>query len=241
MNLASAPNKARSVAGVKTPARLYNEIEHELELGAGGSQDDYEAGEEALQILRNRFPDVERRARDITEPPKLSRKAADRLAGEGEKLRREEQRRPIPGGPRQRGETHTRRPQGRTTRRAAGRRRYRSSSGTYLGQTGLPQRAQTASQMIFWTIGGIVSLVLLGMLVSDRGSGAITAGEGLLGKALNTVGNPAVDPLAGAKPSSPAVGPRLAQSAATPPPRPPVVKPGQRVPKRGGIGHRNVA
>jgi hypothetical protein len=80
MNLERARERAYSVRGRRSAARLYNEIEYELALGE--PDDGLEnAGEQALGLLEDRFPGVRGAARQIEEPPSLSRRASDALHG----------------------------------------------------------------------------------------------------------------------------------------------------------------
>ena len=80
MNLERASQRAATVRGRKSAARLYNEIENELALG---ELDDHLEiiGEQALALLEERFPGVREAAREIEEPPSLSRRAGDALDG----------------------------------------------------------------------------------------------------------------------------------------------------------------
>jgi hypothetical protein len=78
MNLERASERAHSVSGWKTAARLYNDIEYELALGEPGPRLEI-AGEAALAHLERRFPGVRQAARQIEEPPNLSRRASDAL------------------------------------------------------------------------------------------------------------------------------------------------------------------
>jgi hypothetical protein len=80
MNLERASERAYSVRGPKSAARLYNDIEYELALGEPGPRMET-AGEQALALLENRFPGVRDTARQIEEPPSLSRRAGDALHG----------------------------------------------------------------------------------------------------------------------------------------------------------------
>jgi hypothetical protein len=80
MNLERASERAQSVSGWKTAARLYNDVEYELALGEPGPRLET-AGEEALAHLERRFPGVREAARQIEEPPSLSRRAGDALHG----------------------------------------------------------------------------------------------------------------------------------------------------------------
>jgi len=92
MNLERASERAYSVPGRKSAARLYNDIEYELALGDPGRRLET-AGEQALAHLENRFPGVREAARQIEEPPSLSRRAGDALHGVS---RRTPQPRPAP-------------------------------------------------------------------------------------------------------------------------------------------------
>jgi hypothetical protein len=80
VNLERASERAHSVSGWKTAARLYNDIEYELALGEPGPRLET-AGEQALAHLESRFPGVREAARQIEEPPSLSRRAGDALHG----------------------------------------------------------------------------------------------------------------------------------------------------------------
>jgi hypothetical protein len=80
MNLQRAITRASSVARPKGAARLYNDIEYELALGEP-SQPLEDAGEQALALLEGRFPGVREAAREIEQPPSLSRRAGDALHG----------------------------------------------------------------------------------------------------------------------------------------------------------------
>jgi len=77
VNLERANERARSVPGPKNAARLYNDIEYELALG---EPDDHleTIGEQSLVTLEKRFPGVRAAAREIEEPPSLSRRAKPR-------------------------------------------------------------------------------------------------------------------------------------------------------------------
>jgi hypothetical protein len=80
MNLERASQRAATVRGPKSAARLYNEIEYELALG---EPDDHleSVGEQALALVEQRFPGVRQAAREIEHPPSLSRRAGDALHG----------------------------------------------------------------------------------------------------------------------------------------------------------------
>jgi hypothetical protein len=78
MNLERASQRAASVRGPKSAARLYNDIEYELALGEPTDRLE-DAGERALAMLEGRFPGVPEVAREIEQPPSLSRQAGDAL------------------------------------------------------------------------------------------------------------------------------------------------------------------
>lgn len=80
MNLERANERARSVPGPKNAARLYNDIEYELALGEPDDRLET-AGEQALATLEDRFPGIREEAREIEEPPSVSRRAGDTLHG----------------------------------------------------------------------------------------------------------------------------------------------------------------
>jgi hypothetical protein len=78
MNLDRAIERARFVRGPRSAARLYNDIEYELALGEPDEHLE-DAGERALALLEGRFPGVREAARELTQPPSLSRQAGDAL------------------------------------------------------------------------------------------------------------------------------------------------------------------
>lgn len=82
IRLEHAIERASSAPGPKSAAGLYNEIEYELTLG---EPDDHleRAGEQALALFENRFSGVRAAAREIEEPPALSRQAGVALHGIG--------------------------------------------------------------------------------------------------------------------------------------------------------------
>lgn len=80
MNLERASERASGVPGRKSAARLYNEIEYELALGEPDDRLE-NAGEQALALLEDRFPGVRNAAREVEEPPSLSRRAGNALHG----------------------------------------------------------------------------------------------------------------------------------------------------------------
>jgi hypothetical protein len=75
MNLERASERAYSVRGPRSAARLFNDIEYELALGEPDDRLE-NIGEHALAVLESRFPGVREAARQIEEPPSLSRRAA---------------------------------------------------------------------------------------------------------------------------------------------------------------------
>lgn len=72
--------RAYHVRGWKSAARLYNDIEYELALGEPSDRLET-IGEHALTLLEERFPGVQEAARQIEQPPSLSRRASDALYG----------------------------------------------------------------------------------------------------------------------------------------------------------------
>jgi hypothetical protein len=80
MNLERAIERAYSVRGQRSAARLYNDIEYELALGEPDDRLET-AGEHALTLLEARFLGIREEARRIEEPPSLSRRAGDALHG----------------------------------------------------------------------------------------------------------------------------------------------------------------
>jgi hypothetical protein len=78
MNLVRASQRAVTVRGRKSAARLYNDIEYELALGEPDNHLE-SVGEQALALLEERFPGVREAARDVEEPPSLSRRAGHAL------------------------------------------------------------------------------------------------------------------------------------------------------------------
>jgi hypothetical protein len=97
MNLARACQRAVTVPGRKSAARLYNNIEYELALGEPDKPLE-EVGEQALALLEERFPGVREAAREIEQPPSLSRRAASGLHGIGARPRRPPSRSTIRRG-----------------------------------------------------------------------------------------------------------------------------------------------
>jgi hypothetical protein len=96
MNLERAEERARTVRGPKAAPRLYGDVEFELALGEPRLGLEH-AGERALDELERRFPGVKERARDIEEPPALSRAASRRLNG-GARTGRRWRRRALEAG-----------------------------------------------------------------------------------------------------------------------------------------------
>jgi hypothetical protein len=196
MNLARAVEHANSVQGPKAAARLYNDIEHELALGAGGSEEGYEHGEQALGILEQRYPDVSAQARSITDPPRISRKARKTL---------DEKPRPLDAKPRRQHEIEGRQHKGlrsravRATQLHARPRRGRGGGGwgssRRFAQTGIPDAADSVAELTMKSIGVIVGLSFFGLLVGPKGSKALTTASSSATSVLGALISPTSDPL----------------------------------------------
>ena len=225
MNLDNAEQQARNVSGPKSAAKLYNSINHELELGGGGSEDSYEAGERALDILEQRFPGVARQASEITTPPQLSRKAKSNLDEPHEGRRRS---RPALGAVDPRRHRRESRGPGRTLKQRASsataiHARPRKSSlpggGPRFAQTGIPGAYESTAQMVMRSIGAIAGIALLYVLVTPKGVAAVNLGSKGLTTGLQAIVSPSTDPL---RPSTlpskqaPPIGPRLASAVQAP-------------------------
>lgn len=189
MNLSSAPERARSLGpgASKAAARLHNDIEAELALGSY-SEEDSEAGEEALRHLEATYPGVQHASRNITDPPALSRSAETTLDAP-----------PPPLQARPRGQAHA---GGRVARatvvhatRRPARGRARSTAGRLFDQTGIPAAGASATQLLMRTLGGIAGLAFAYVLLTPRGSQAISLASGGVTRSLAALASPAVDPL----------------------------------------------
>jgi hypothetical protein len=78
MNLDRSLEQAHHVRGHRRAAVLYNSIEYELVLGEPTAAQETQ-GERALARLEQRFPGVKTAAREVDQPPGLSRRAGARL------------------------------------------------------------------------------------------------------------------------------------------------------------------
>lgn len=198
MNLARAQERASTVTGPKSAARLYNDIEHELELGGGGSEDSYEQGEQALHTLEQRFPDVRDQARQITTPPSVSRRAKTHMYQRGD------QHRPAGAAiPRRQHQRETSRPNRTARQRVASataihahpRRGGGGGDGRRWAQTGIPTAGESATQLLMRTLGIIAGLSFVYVLLQPNGTRAISATSSGLTHALAALFSPSVDPL----------------------------------------------
>ena len=72
MNLENVVERVEKITAPKEAAKTYNDIEMEMALSVD-SEEVYEECETALKILADRFPDIENEARQVTDPPSLSR------------------------------------------------------------------------------------------------------------------------------------------------------------------------
>jgi len=189
--LSTAVEKAHKVRGPEEAARHYADVDTELGLG-NYTEEESEQGEEALSILEERFPGIRRRSVEKVETgshmPNLSTRAKREMGEEHEGARRRAgSRTPSPKpSPRQRRATPSPR---RATRSRPSRAIRRGWSSTGLPQTGL-----SVSQIAMRTIGGIAALSFLALLLSPRGSKAVSLTGSGLTHALEALVNPAVDP-----------------------------------------------
>jgi hypothetical protein len=106
VNLARASQRAVTVPGRKSAARLYNDIEYELALGEPDEPLET-IGEHALALLEDRFPGVRQAAREIEQPPSLSRRAANGLHGIGTRPPRRPSRSTVQHGQRRWGRSRS--------------------------------------------------------------------------------------------------------------------------------------
>lgn len=187
MKLATAPEKARAIGPGqhKAAASLYNDIEQELEHG-GYSEEDSEAADEALAHLEANHPGVRQAAHQITRPPNLSRRAKQGL---------DEPRNPVQAGPKQRRPaTGMRQRAARATMIHATRRRGGRgfSPGAAFGQ--IPGSG-TVSQLLMRTLGGMAGISLLYLLLTPKGSGALSTASNGVTDVLRVLASPTKDPL----------------------------------------------
>jgi hypothetical protein len=195
MNLDRATERAQSVRGPKEAARLYNDIEAELGLG-DYTEEQATNGEHALSVLEERYPGVRQAAHDIETPPAISRSANENLRSDNGHKPALAARTPAERRAEQRAPSTPRRRLSRATAIHA-RPRRRSGGGGGLFTRRASSATVTTGQLIISGVEGIVGLVLLGLLVSPKGSEAFTGGAGLIGRLLERIANPFADPLAG--------------------------------------------
>lgn len=210
MNLAGAPDRARglSAGSSKAAARLYNDVEAELSLG-NYTEEDSEAGESALSILEERFPGVRSSAREVTDPPALSRggkRELDRdasMPGAAYPVVRppaddEDDEDGTGGGGGQTARPPRRRP---STRDAS--RRSASSGGVRRSSSGgrdIVERAAgfSGDDVADAVIGGLRFLLVAGVVyqvLQPKGSTAFSGVLGMVGNAVRDLVAP-IDPLA---------------------------------------------
>jgi hypothetical protein len=194
MNLDRAVERARSVNGQKTAARLYADTEFELAMGEPTDEQEQQ-GEEALRVLEQRFPGIKSHADDVVENghvPNLSRKGwgnVNRPRGEHSASGSRPARRPhIPQQPK----PTIRRPSPRTGRRGSSR---GSFGGSLLSATGASSAADSTAEMLMKLIGLIAGLSLLYVVLKPNGSRALQLASSGLTKGVDVLVNPAIDPL----------------------------------------------
>jgi hypothetical protein len=195
MNLASAPGKAKGLgAGAdKAAARLYNDVEQELALGSY-SEDDADAGENALSILEERFPGVRTAARNVTDPPALSRSAKRQADGPGEDDRddeddSDERERGVDRAPRS-----SRSSSGRGRNAARSSRRSSSSSALFARATG--GAGGNVSSAVILGLQGLLIAGLAYQVLQPKGAGALSDVLGAIEGGFQRIVQP-VDPFSG--------------------------------------------
>jgi hypothetical protein len=185
-NLDTAVAKAHRVRGPEEAARHYANVDTELGLG-NYTEDQAAQGEEALSVLEQRFPGVRQRSHDKVagggHTPELSRRAKHNL--DGPEPRKREEPHPRAG---------TRRPSPAAPGRRPARSRSRSWGSNAWQQTGIPSTTLSASQLAMRTLGGIAGLSFLYLLLSPRGSRAVSLTGSGITHSLQALVNPAVDP-----------------------------------------------
>jgi hypothetical protein len=186
-NLDTAVSRAHKVKGPEEAARHYADVDTELGLG-DYTEDQAEQGEEALRVLEERYPGIRQHSHDKVagggHTPRLSRRAKRNLDQPTPSARRGSH--PRTGS--------TRRPPPAPTRRPA-RRPSTPSWGRGAWQaTGIPSTTMSASQMAMRTLGGIAGLSFLYLLLSPRGSRAVSLTGSGLTHSLQALVDPAVDP-----------------------------------------------
>jgi hypothetical protein len=190
-NLQTAESRAQRVTGPKSAARLYNDLEYELAFS--DNEEDYERGERALRELEQRFPGIERQAREITDPPKLSRRAGENLHGG------RQHHAPLQAKPRRQAQAAARAgagsPLARATTIHARRRSTAGWAGRRFQQTGIPGASESAAQLTMRTIGWIAGLSFLYLILQPRGSNAVSSFFSTATTAFRGFASPNVDPL----------------------------------------------
>ena len=185
-NLDTAVAKAHKVRGPEEAARHYADVDTELGLGEY-TEEQAEQGEEALRVLEEKYPGVRQRSHEKVagggHMPNLSRRAKRNLSEPGAGPRKREQPHPRPA---------SRRPA--PARPAARRSRASSWGASAWQQTGIPSTTLSASQLLMRTLGGIAGLSFLYLLLSPRGSAAVSLTGSGLTHGLEALVNPAIDP-----------------------------------------------
>lgn len=197
MNLSTAPEKARALgAGQhKAAAGLYNDIEQELEHGTY-TEEESDSADEALAHLEANHPGVRQAAHQITRPPNLSRAAKRNLDEPVEK--------PLSAMPKERHQAEKQRPNRTVRQRVATATAVHARRRGSRGRTGLPSLGAaaaaipgtgTATQLLLRTLGGVAGLSLLYLLVTPKGSKAVSLTSTGLTDALRALADPSRDPL----------------------------------------------
>lgn len=210
-NLDTAVAKAHKVRGPEEAARHYADVDTELGLGEY-TEDQAEQGEEALRVLEEKYPGIRQRSHQKVEngghTPNLSRRAKRNLD--------------QPPKPRSREQPHPRNGARRPTAPAPARRPARSRSQSWGSgawqATGIPSTTLSASQLAMRTLGGIAGLSFLYLLLSPRGSAAVSLTGSGLTHALEAFTNPAIDPFRAGSLTKAAAPATVIRPAAKPPP-----------------------
>jgi len=201
--IADPEARANRATTMLQASRLYADLDAELalnpDLPAG-----YEAkAEDALTILRDRFPGVADKVNDVTEDgyfPKLSTPAKDAMTDVNPAAKKEPGASRGSAGP-PRGSTS--RPRGAQPRHLGTlgfptrRRRGRGGVRQVLSPAGQVPGVQTASQLGMRVLLGVVGLSGLYLLVNEQGNGPRAVGLtlGATSNALHSLISPHGDPL----------------------------------------------
>lgn len=205
MNLATAPDRARTVKGPKAAAKMYADIEFELAMGDPSFEDEH-AGELALEILQSSWPDVKDQSDNAVEDghvPALSRKAKTAV------FPKDDDGAPAPSVP----------PAARAA--VQGRRRSRSfgsSAGGAWASTGVPALAGGTGGLGLQALGALVGLSLAYLALSPNGAKAVAAFAGGINTAANVfvnVGDPFATKQSAAAPATAAPATAATATAAT--------------------------